>query len=572
MKKAIRMIVPLIFIVLILTSIAWYLFDYDRTFTRDVLLSQARFHDSHGNSRLSSWFYDQAYTFSGKDEDVAIELANQYVAAGNFTKAEATLAKAISSAPSVDLYTALSKLFVAQDKLLDAFYLLERIPAGPIKDQINAMRPSDPTPNIAPGYYSDYLDIRLSSTADAIFYTSEVDWPSIRTSAYYSPIALPAGTTTIRAIGVNNTGLVSALVRLDYTIAGIVEEVSFIDPALDITVRQMVSVNPGSTLYSNQLWGITEFTAPQEAAIFTDLVLLPNLEKLTIHNHVFDSLNFLSSLTNLKYLDLTGCTFSTEELSVIASLPSLSELCLAGCSLSSVSGLEYAPALSVLDLSNNTVRNLEPIAAMVNLTKLDLQHNAVTGLEALSGMTSLQSLNLSYNSVTDITPLVTCSNLSWLDISNNQVSQLIALGNMPQLTYFAAEYNSISDVSPLAVCTNLTTLNIGSNTISDISFLYTLTKLEVFDCSANQISSLPNWPAGSALRTIYGSYNSLQNIDVLSQMPSISYIYMDHNMISNINSLAGCYTLVQVNVFDNPISDVSALREHDIIVNYDPTY
>ena len=54
-------------------------------------------------------------------------------------------------------------------------------------------------------------------------------------------------------------------------------------------------------------------------------------------------------------------------------------------------------------------------------------------------------------------------------------------------------------------------------------------------------------------------------------MQSLTYVYMDYNLLTNIDALADSYCLVQVNVFGNQISDVSALREHDIIVNYDPT-
>ena len=103
MKKATKFLVSLILGLLILASIFWYLFIYDRDFTRDSLLSQARFQSLHGNSRLSSWFYDAAYGFSGHDENVAIELANQYKRAGNYTKAELTLTTSIHDHPTVEL-------------------------------------------------------------------------------------------------------------------------------------------------------------------------------------------------------------------------------------------------------------------------------------------------------------------------------------------------------------------------------------------------------------------------------------------------------------------------------------
>ena len=54
-------------------------------------------------------------------------------------------------------------------------------------------------------------------------------------------------------------------------------------------------------------------------------------------------------------------------------------------------------------------------------------------------------------------------------------------------------------------------------------------------------------------------------------MEALTNINMDYNQLTNIDALADNYCLVQVNVFGNTIEDVSALREHDIIVNYDPT-
>ena len=151
MKKTFRILVSLLLIVVIIASIGWYLFVYDRTFTRDTLLSQARYQDTYGNSRLSSWFYDLAYNFSGHDENVAIELANQYISDGNYTKAEVTLTTAIHHSPTVELYTALCRTYAQQDKLLDAVSLLDNITDPEIKAQLDQLRPSAPAANYEPG-------------------------------------------------------------------------------------------------------------------------------------------------------------------------------------------------------------------------------------------------------------------------------------------------------------------------------------------------------------------------------------------------------------------------------------
>ena len=185
MKKTFRILVSMLMALLILASIFWYLFVYDREFTRDTLLSQARFQDTHGNSKLSAFFYDFAYIFSDQDEDVAIELANQYKHDGNYTKAEYTLTAALKSNPTADLYVALSRAYVEQDKLLDAVNLLDNISNPTLKAQLDALRPTVPSADYAAGYYSQYMDLHLSSTGKYIFYTSDGDYPSTKGSVYF---------------------------------------------------------------------------------------------------------------------------------------------------------------------------------------------------------------------------------------------------------------------------------------------------------------------------------------------------------------------------------------------------
>ena len=324
MKKFIRVLVPLLLAVLIIASIGWYLFTYDRGFTRDFLLTQARYNDLHGNSRLSSWFYDLAYNFSNHDENVAIELANLYKADDNYTKAEYTLTNAINSEPSAELFTALCKTYVEQDKLLDAVSLLDKITNPDIKAEIEAQRPDAPISNYEPGYYSQYIDVTLYA-AGKLYYTTNGEYPSVKDPVYESPITLPAGETTIYAIAVGDNGLVSPLTVLGYTVTGVIEEVKFADPAVEAALRELTGTRDGDSVYTSQLWQITEFTVPEDTKVYTDLTFMPYLEKLTIANQDIDSLESLSSLTKLTSLDLSGSRFSPDDLTVIAGFPALTE-------------------------------------------------------------------------------------------------------------------------------------------------------------------------------------------------------------------------------------------------------
>ena len=571
MKKLIRFLVPLLLICVVLFSIGWYLFVYDRNFTRDMLLQQARNNDLKGNTSLSSWFYNLAYNYSGQDENVAIELANQYKASGNYTKAEVTLSKAIRAGATKELYIALCKTYVEQDKLLDAVSMLNNIPDAGIKAQLEELRPGAPAPDYEPGYYSQYISISLASPAGTVYYTTDGEYPSIAGAVYKEPIALTLGETQIYAITVGDNGLVSPVTILGYTIGGVIEPVIFMDAAMEKAARTAIGCEPDHVLYTNDLWQITELEVPSDAQTLEDLAHLTFLETLTVSGRNMSNLNDFSQLTHLKTLNLTGCRFPAESLSTVAALPQLKELTLSGCGLSTLAGLELATSLESLDISNNTIRNLEVLSALKELTQLHAAHNAITDLSVVGTLTKLTELDVSYNALQGIAPLSGCVRLEKLNATNNQISDISTAAALPLLTELNLDYNGLSDLSGLSGCASLRVLTLSNNSIEDISPLTGLRTLERLDFSYNNVSQMPQFTENSAMQVIDGSHNVLESIDTLRNMTDIGYIYMDYNKLTNVDALAECYHLVQVNVYGNEIPDVSALTEHDIIVNYDPT-
>ena len=571
MKKTLKFIVPFLLAALIIASLFWYCFVYDRNFTRDMLLQQARYNSTHNNPEMASWFYDAAYELSGQDENVAIELANQFKAEGNHTKAEYTLSNAIADGGTIELYIALCKTYVEQDKLLDAVNMLDTVGDSAIKSQLDAMRPAAPTSDPAPGFYSQYIPVKLSCETGTLYYTTDGQYPSIDDEPFTDPITLPSGETTIYALSVADNGLVSPLTVMGFTVGGVIEEVVFNDSVIENEVRRLLQREDDKPLYSNELWTITEFTVPDGATIMDELAKLPYLETLVIEKQTFDSVRFLSGLTYLKELTLTDCRFTASDLEVIASIPMLQKLTLAECGLSTISGLEKAQNLTYLNLRNNTVRNLEPITGLVKLQELDLQHNALTSLTALSGMTSLETLNISYNSVSSLAPIATCVKLNWLDASYNSLATLGAVDNLPALSYLSASNNSLTEVDVLSGCGVLKELYIAHNNLTSIAPVSKLAQLEVLDFAYNQVTDLGDWSGESKLRIIDGSHNAVSSLSPLKNTLELTHVYMDYNALTSVAELEKCYKLVMVNVYGNKIEDVDMIMEQDIIVNYDPT-
>ena len=573
MKKIMKRIVPLLLVVALIASLCWYVLVYDRETVRDFLMAQARSCAQNGHFEAATWFYDVSYKFAGEDENVAIDLARIYKESGNYTKAEYTLVSAIADGATSELYMALCKTYVEQDKLLDAVNMLDKVADPAIKAELDALRPAAPTADFVPGFYSQYISLNFSNEGGTLYVSTDGEYPSTADTPCVTPVALEAGETKIYAVTVGDNGLVSPLSVLSYTIGGIIEEVVFADVCIEELIQQQLMFGQDTAIYSNDLWSITELEIPAEAVELSDLHHLKYLEKLSLRDRQIADLSFLEGMTRLKSLDLSGSTISGG-LDVLKNLPALEELSMQGCSISSLSFLEGAPSLKKLDLSRNAVGNLSALTNIKTLQVLDLSDNAVADLTPLGGMTELTSLNLSENVLTTLFPIRNCLKLTTLDVSDNRITELSSLQKLTGMTSFRAEKNQITDCAALSGCTELRTLDISHNQITDITMLQGLTKLAEFDFSYNQCTALPAWPASAALVTIDGSYNALTSLEQLDKISSLNDVYMDYNPeIGKIDFLADNPNMVRINVFGTKVTQAQANKciDRSIIVNYDPT-
>lgn len=571
MKKFFKFLIPILLALSIVFCVAWYLFEYDREFTRDVLLSGARYFDRNGNTALAGWFYDRAYEQAKDNDAVAIELAYQYKADGNYTQAELTLTKAIEDGGGLELYTALCKTYIEQDKILDAVKLLSAVTNEETKVLLDAARPAAPTATPDSGFFNQYVSVSVYGEGGTLYVSPIGEYPSIHDEPYTEPIALVDGENTLYAVVVADNGLVSPLSVFSYTVGGIIEEVVFSDPHVETLVRKTLNVSENKKLYSNDLWGITDFTMPAEAKSFADLKYMPFLEHLTITAGPSGQLSALAPLTTLQTLNISNVSINTEELDIIGTLVNLEKLTLNGCSLSTVSPLKDLTALQYLDLGNNTIRNIDALKSMSKLTELNLQHNALTDLSSLSGLTAIKTLDVSFNSITDLNPITGMTTITWLDASNNNLTEISNMAILTSLEHLSLAYNTIADVTPLSECLALRDLNLSNNVITDITTLNTLTTMTHFNFSANQVTELPEFPADCKLITIDGSHNLLTKLDQLSGLAHLNNVYMDYNEgIESVDCLADCPLLVLVNVYGTKVTEVEKLTEMSVVVNFNP--
>ena len=572
MKKALKIMIPLLLALLIAGGAAWYLLLYRPSLTADYYISRAESAVAEGRYDRAVRYYETAEDLDSGNVEILYDLAETYRLSGNYTKAEYTLVRAISVFPDdVSLYISLSRVYVEQDKLLDAENMLSRAANDQVRAQLAELRPAAPVLTPESGYYNDYIDVTVSYAGGTVYLMTGKEYPTL-SSPYTGPVTLDKGETAITALVVDDNGLVSPLATAGYTIGEVDEVVTFVDTAMEDTVRSILGKAPTDTIMSSELWTITELTIPENTTTLEDLVWFERLESLS--TDILRGIDFspISQLTSLRSLSLPGCSINASELEAIGTMANLTSLDLTDCGLSSAAPFSSLTNLETLILANNSIGNLSPLESLTKLKKLDLTRNAVTSLAVLVDLPALEWLGLAHNPLDTLTPAASCRNMLYLDITGCGISDLSPVGYMSNLTELYASGNEIADISMLSGCPALIVLNLSDNAITDVSVLAGLTSLTQANFNYNAIVTLPLMPAESMLFDLSVSHNKLIDVSGLAEMVYLNFLDIDYNEVQDIVVLSECRNLIEINAFDNPIPEVQPLLDRGIIVNYDPTY
>lgn len=554
MKRVLKIVIPLVVVLALLGTAAWFFLSFRADLTAGFLRGQAAKMVERERYSRAVTYYNWAWQLDPENQEIPLALAEAYAGSGNYTKAEYTLVRAISARPQdVDLYVALCQVYVAQDKLLDAVQMLDRTSDAEVKAALDELRPAAPVLSPENGYYTEYIEVTADGGGNAVYLSIDGDYPSMEDDAYTGPVTLPGGETMVMAVAVDENQMVSQAVQNGYTIGGVVEPVTLNDPAIDAAVREQLGMTAGETLMTDDLWSIAELTLPDTVADLADLSHFTGLTTLTIQNVSGLDFSVLSQLTSLQTLDLSGCTISTGSLDAIAGLTGLRVLRLNNCALTDINALSQLTALTELQLANNSLTDIGVTSLMLDLETVTLTNNPITSIAGLSACTKLKSLDISGCSVTSIASL-----------SGKTALETLLAGN-----------NQIADLSPLEGCTALSVLEVPYNLVSDISVLAQLPALTRFVGNNNQITAVPDFDEEtSKLQYIQLDYNEVTDLAGLQGIDSLNYVYADYNQVETILPLKNNINLIQINVWDNPIpeEEVKSLQENSIIVNYNPNY
>ena len=246
--------------------------------------------------------------------------------------------------------------------------------------------------------------------------------------------------------------------QLEYLINLEELDISYLaDPADDISVLRHLTKLKKLNLSDNnhlqdaavvlQLPALESLTLEgYDAFDFTLISSLTNLKELNIGSTWVDNLDFLNGLDSLEILNIDNNYDITSLASL--NLPSLKYLSANSVdNLSDISGLRNSPKLEYLSIAMQTspsstdvgvLSDISPLENLVNLKYVNLYNNVIDDVTPLANLTALTHLDLSNNQVTDVTPLGGLTSLTTLNVENNQVTDFSALSNIPNLNLVAS--------------------------------------------------------------------------------------------------------------------------------------
>lgn len=204
----------------------------------------------------------------------------------------------------------------------------------------------------------------------------------------------------------------------------------------------------------------------------------------------------------------------------------------------SMEDMSTLSALDYVDLKGNALKSVQGLASNRRLKTLILKHNKLSNVDPILATEALQILDISDNEFisTDWLPRASfAANLVALVARGNSLVALEGLACLRGIQTLVLSNNEIEDISPATQLVSLTKLSASSNCIRVIP---------------DSIANLHNL---RELRLAHNRLAILPSKEILARLSSLKIFDIGHNRITSIDNLSTCSdALVQINAAGNP--------------------
>lgn len=238
-----------------------------------------------------------------KDMSLELSMIDCYTKMEDYDRVVEMLLDVVNRQPQVEYYVQLMKACERSGNTELMNRILKDTQGTEVGNALSDYRTGSLTASIPGGEYHDYLEIGLyNSQSDvAIYYTLDGSEPSVSSLLYTEPIVIDKiGSTTLRAVAVNEAGLEGEELKEEYSISLIVPDAPLVTPGNGTYVYSQkieITVPEGATAYYT-----TDGTVPNKETsyLYKEPVVMP------IGNSIFsavivDQYGVLSNITKKNY-------------------------------------------------------------------------------------------------------------------------------------------------------------------------------------------------------------------------------------------------------------------------------
>ena len=508
--------------------------------------------------------------FDPEYEKARIELIELYEKENKFNECEDLLQESINMFQRKEYYyKKMISVLTTQNKITEAIDFMNNISSTYIANKLSESSPKNVNSTPDPGTYDTATAVKLTGSENVtVYYTTDGTTPTKNSKVYdpANPIYVEKGTVTIKAVAINDSGLISDEYNATYRIYNANSAYIFLDEKIEQMVRVALNKTSGTIYYreleeikklSNAKKGDFELTG--EITTLEDLLVMPNLTELAIYNEI--SISDISPIFQLKQLNsltLSGCNLSDESIKKLGTLIWLSDLNLDENLISDLSFLKNMSILKSFSAENNMIKDVSVFTSLANLKKLNLSNNLISDIEPLASLTSLKTLDLSYNLVSSISPLSALTSITELNLAGNTVKQLDSIVRLSKLETLTLSDNPVQYLSVLSNFNVLTTLNIDGTLVTSLSEISGIETLTTLDCSRTTISDFSPL-ASMNIVNLTAVQSALTDISTLSFASSVEVLNISTNSVLDVSPLTFLENLKILNISNNPDVNMGTL-------------
>ncbi|MBR4949370.1 MAG: leucine-rich repeat domain-containing protein [Clostridia bacterium] len=510
-----------------------------------------------------------ALALDNKNHNARFRLVEVYKTLLEYDKAEKLLLDGISMQQSnTNYYKELILLYVESERVEKALEFIDSIDHEYVLVQLNKERPSPLDSSPTQGRYEKTVKVTLSSEDEdvKIYYTTDGSTPNLKSELYDGPIKISSGNVTIKAFAINEKGLISDELILEYSINTANQYVDFVDEKMEQLIRREVNIY-GQAIYPAEIEGITSISNLDAAGnrisgdikSLEDLQWLPNLKEITLVDEKgINNIALILNQRKLSSLNLSGCEVNADILSRLSELEQLEYLNLDNNGITDIEFLRDMKGLLGLSLAKNIISDLSPLEEHLSLAELDVSNNAISNISVLQKLYLIKDLNLSGNTLKDLNNLALNTKIEKLDVSNCGLKSLSGVTRLEALKELNASKNSISDFGDIKEGSQLDYLDLSENGIGGISFVEGL-YVKKLNLSNNGIKNIKPLKKAEGLQNLDLSKNKISNVEPLKELEELTFVNLSDNSIKKLEPLKESKSLTEVIVTGNEIADFDKL-------------